>query len=499
MPDWFSAALQNKSLIKQDVSCIDLFRLPPLHLDDKILSDSQRETLLKLLKYELKKEPELSRRVRESLRPDELDDFSWGICSQWLNAGANSTNKWCMQCLGLLGGDACALKLTPLIRKWPGESQHARAVLGLEVLANIGSDTALMQLNGIAQKLKFQGLKKKAREKMQELAKARGMTQAELEDRIIPDCGLDSSGRKMLDFGPRQFEFVLTPELKAAVKDEKGKVRTNLPKPNQKDNQAIAEQTVAEWKVLKKQIKEVATIQSSRLEQAMCTGRRWPVADFRRFLLEHPLMFHLARLLLWGEFDATGNLVGAFRVDDDRSLANSDDEQYALDSNNNVGVVHPLELGEAQIRSWGETFTDYEIMPPFEQLSRATYDLSAQPKVDENITLLDGKKFPAISLVGLLDRLNWMRGIPEDAGIFYQHSKIFFQANVTCVIQYEGVPIGYMDGWDDQPVNYCYFIPGKIMPEMYPDHKNCLKLKDIPPIVISEVMRDLMKIGEKAI
>ena len=49
------------------------------------------------------------------------------------------------------------LKLTPLIRAWPGESQHPRAVFGLECLRAIGTDVALMQLNGIAQKLLVQG------------------------------------------------------------------------------------------------------------------------------------------------------------------------------------------------------------------------------------------------------------------------------------------------------------------------------------------------------
>src|SRR5678815_970170 len=92
-----------------------------------------------------------------------------------------------MTAVGALGGDTSVLKLTPMVRAWPGESQHPRAVLGLEVLRAIGSDTALMQLNGIAQKLKFQGLKTKAREFMEAIAKDKGLTRAELEDRVVPD------------------------------------------------------------------------------------------------------------------------------------------------------------------------------------------------------------------------------------------------------------------------------------------------------------------------
>ncbi len=58
-----------------------------------------------------------------------------------------------------------------MIKVWPGESQHQRAVLGLEILKTIGSDTALMQLNGIAQKVKFKGLKDMANTIMESIAK----------------------------------------------------------------------------------------------------------------------------------------------------------------------------------------------------------------------------------------------------------------------------------------------------------------------------------------
>jgi len=45
-------------------------------------------------------------------------------------------------------------------------------VKGLEVLATIGSDVALMHLDRIAQKVKFKGLQEKARAKMQQFGTA---------------------------------------------------------------------------------------------------------------------------------------------------------------------------------------------------------------------------------------------------------------------------------------------------------------------------------------
>jgi len=54
-------------------------------------------------------------------------------------------------------------------------------------LRAIGSDTALMQLNSIAQKLKFKALQNKARQFMDDIAAARGLSRLQLEDRIVPD------------------------------------------------------------------------------------------------------------------------------------------------------------------------------------------------------------------------------------------------------------------------------------------------------------------------
>ena len=210
-----------------------------------------------------------------------LDAFAWSLFERWLAEGAPSKEKWAMGALGLLGSDATALKLAPMVRAWPGESQHQRAVFGLECLRAIGTDAALMQLNGIAQKLPFKGLKARAAEMMEAIARDRGLSRTELEDRIVPDCDLDERGGRIFDFGPRQFRFALGNDMKPMVRDEAGKLRDDLPKPGAKDDAAKAAAAVEDWKQLKKQVREVAKVQAERLEQAMVTGRRWTPGRLR--------------------------------------------------------------------------------------------------------------------------------------------------------------------------------------------------------------------------
>ncbi|MGC4093768.1 MAG: WGR domain-containing protein [Polyangiaceae bacterium] len=139
--------------------------------------------------------------VKAACSPKSLAEFGWDVFQAWLVSGASSKEQWALLGLGLFGNDEVARKLAGLIRVWPGESAHARAVTGLDVLARIGSDVSLMHLHGIAQKVKFKGLQERAREKIDEIAEARGFSADELADRLVPDLGLDDDGSLRLDLG----------------------------------------------------------------------------------------------------------------------------------------------------------------------------------------------------------------------------------------------------------------------------------------------------------
>jgi hypothetical protein len=499
-PKWLTKALPDKKTLQKTPAWVDAVLLPPIVVGEHRLNNVQVAGLLAVLRQSKLDQPphSLIAGLKEHADPGALDAFAWELFQLWQRHGAPSKEKWILFAVGLLGNDNSVLKLAPLIRKWPGESQHQRAVLGLACLRAIGTDTALMQINGIAQKVKFKGLKARAREAMEAIAEARKMTREQLEDRIVPDCGLDERGGRVFDFGPRQFRFVLGPEMKPMLRDQDGKLKANLPRPGVRDNADLASQAVADWKLLKKQIREVAKIQAVRLEQAMVTGRRWSPEEFEELLVRHPLMVNLARMLLWGGYDRSGRLECTFRVTEDQTYADVEDEEVALTGIAEIGILHPLHLSDDLKSAWGELLSDYELVPPFPQLGREVYRLLETELGETEITRFADDKVPAVSLVGTLDRQGWTRGIPEDAGMFYEHSKPFHGANVTAIAQYYGVPIGYMQGWEDQSIERCFFVPGIYRPEMYRRHENKVPLGKVDPVVISEVLRDLMMIASKS-
>lgn len=360
--------------------------------------------------------------VREACKPKSLGQFAWDLFSAWLAAGAPSKDGFAMRTLGWIGDDECARQLTRLVRKWPGESAHARAVTGLDVLADIGTDVALMNLNGIAEKLKFKGLRDKAREKIAAIAEAREMTPQELADRLAPELDLDERGGIDLDFGPRRFRAGFDEFLKPWVKDQNNVRLKDLPKPNKSDDAELSAAAVARWSALKKDARAVATQQLTRLETMLATSRRVRPDVFWTFFAAHPLIRHLAQRLVWGIYDDAAPAAMprlAFRVTEDLSFTDAHDNPVEIDVSADakglIGLVHPLQVEDGELALWGTLFGDYEIAQPFPQLARETFQLSEAEKASAKVTRFDGVQVEAARLRGMGAR-DWQLGAPQDGG-----------------------------------------------------------------------------------
>ncbi len=479
-PDWLGTAVA-EVLAKRPAKLPDWLRpedLPLLTINGHRLNNEQLRAVLDALrKSTLDKPLALIEALKQHLDRTLLDVFAWELFERWRAAGGVTNHKWALLTLGLLGGDGFALKLTPLVRAWPGESLHQRAVLGLQCLRAIGTDTALMQLNSIAQKLKFKALQNKARQFMDDIAAARGLSRLQLEDRIVPDLDLDERGSRVFDFGPRQFSFVLGPDLKPLIRDEAGKLKGELPKPGAKDDSEKANAAVIAWKVLKKQAKETVKAQAYRLEQAMISGRRWSVAEFESLLVRHPLMINLVRRLLWGVYDPERKLVRAFRVTEERDYADQYDNPCSLAGAYAVGVAHPLHLTPEDQAAWGQVLGDYEILAPFPQLGRRVHTLEPGEESARELTRFGDKDIPAMIFLGILKSHGWTDCRWQEGMHFGGHTKSYDGPRITAVLE-----LGAGSG-DSVRIKSAYFLAGADW-----GVDKALPLGQVDPVVLSEVL-----------
>ena len=418
--------------------------------------------------------------------PAGLARWAWALFEQWRLAGHPAKDVWALHALGLLGNDDTALRLTPVIRAWPGEGGHQRAVTGLEVLATIGTNTALLQLHGISQRVPFKALKARAQVKIAALAKTLGLTAEQLGDRLVPDFGLDADGTTVIDYGPRTFTVGFDEQLRPFVLDEDGKQRKDLPAPGARDDADLAPAARKQYMDLKKSVRSVAALQLRRLEDAMVTQRTWSLDEFRTLFIDHPLIWHVARRLLWtAEIDGA---VTAFRVAEDRTFADVDDSAVSLSDDTVIRLAHPIRLG-TDLAAWSELFADYEILQPFNQLGRATFELTDEERASNRLARFEGIRIETVRMLGLVPR-GWERGTPLDNGVERWLSRNLGPGRYVVLEPEYGLAVGMVTAvGENQNIDRVWLAegPGDYRSNLeYP-----LRFADLDPVTASEVLADL--------
>ncbi|MER5743578.1 DUF4132 domain-containing protein [Streptomyces sp. NPDC002225] len=415
-----------------------------------------------------------------------LAEFAWALFEQWRLANMPAKESWALHALGLLGDDGTVRLLTPIVRSWPGEGAHHRAVEGLDVLASIGSDVALLHLHGISQRVKFKALKVRAQEKIAEVAAGLGLTGEQLADRLVPDFGLDADGSTVVDYGTRSFRVGFDEQLRPYVLDGDGKRRKDLPKPGARDDAELAPAERKRFMALKKDVRTVAPDQVRRLEAAMVGGRSWTAQEFRELFVGHPLLGHLVRRLVWlsGAEDA-GPV--AFRVAEDGTFTDVEDAVFALPDGAAVRLAHPLHLGDA-LTAWSEVFAGHGILQPFPQLGRAVFTLAEEESGAYRLPGFEGVKVPVGKVLGL-ERRGWRRGVPQDAGVERWISKRLANDCYLVVALNPGIAAGVVDMFPEQTLETVWLDDRP--DDHWQDRDHTLRFAGLDPVTLSELLGDL--------
>ena len=335
--------------------------------------------------------------IRVACTAESLGAFARFVVDAWVEGGAQTKHKWALLAAGVLGDDIVARQLADWTVEWSREGLHPRARTALEALSVVGSDVALMHVDRIARAMKG-ALKANATATLDAIAKERGLSQDELGDRLVPSLGLDPDATTWLDFGARRFRVSFDETLAPELFDEAGLRIKRLPRPNESDDTTRAEHSLATYKGLVSDAKKIAPDQMRRLERAMCLERSWSVEEFHRFFIEHPLMLHIARRLVW--VTATG---ATFRITEDRSFADQTDRSATLPDDQRIRIAHPIAIAP-DVAAWSTLFGDYHIVQPFSQLGRESFTLTESETKTDTLRRFAGVKVPGVRFFSLRHR-----------------------------------------------------------------------------------------------
>jgi hypothetical protein len=483
---------------------LDETKLPPLYYKD---GDPLTPEAVRYLIYRQGRTTQIRPDVEARALYDLIDharsgDFTAALLKQCLdNAGGSSIENWVVTLAALLGDDRVVALLAPQIRQWAESTRGKMAEYGVQALALLGSDAALLTVDSLA--LRYRTKKKNvgeaAAEAFRAAAERLGITTDELGDRVVPWLGFEAGKPRIIDCGGRRIEVRISPDFKLKYHDlDKNKPVASLPKTAPKEVQAQLKEAGA-------LLREAVKAQLSRLENLMVRQQRWPAARWRELFLAHPVLLPFAVRLVWGAYDAQGKRVGLFRALEDRTLTTAEDEGFELPEGCTAGAVHPLEMSEDERGMWQAHLADYEIEPPFPQLERPVVHLPDSQGDVKIVTDYRGTSINALTFRGRAERLGWFRGDVGDGGCIYIFWKSFPAAGVDALIGVDGMYVGIGMNDEIRLEDLCFVRPGERGRRFYygiprdEAHVHHLALKEVPPVVYSEVMGDLQKIaGQKA-
>ena len=177
-----------------------------------------------------------------------------------------------------------------------------------------------------------------------------------------------------------------------------------MPAPGKRDDAEKAAAAYEAFKQLKKQVKTVAASERLRLEQALTAERLWRAGAWRELFVKNPVMHQFAIGLIWGVYE-NGALKDTFRYMEDGSFNTVDEEEYDFPEEGMIGLIHPIELTEADLASWKEQLADYEVVQPIEQLSRPVYRVTEEEKGKMELARFGGMLINGLSLSGKLQAM----------------------------------------------------------------------------------------------
>ncbi len=367
---------------------------------------------------------------------------------------------------------------------------------------------AVGQLALLKVKVKFGTAQAAIGKALNAAAEREGLPREELEEMAVPAYGLTEVGRFVETFGDFTAELAVVGSKSAAItwRRADGKVQKSLPAAVKKE---FADE-LKELNAAKKDIENMLPAQSERIDSLFLQQKSWPLETWLERYLEHPLTGTLARRLIWN-FTTGGTTTPGLWLDG--KLADRLGHPVPLDAaRTTVALWHPLDQPPDVVLGWRAFLEEWQIVQPFKQAHREVYLLTPAEERTRTYSnrfaahILKQHQFHALAAArGWKNKLRlmvddtyppasrllpqwglraefWIEGAGDQYGtdtnesgtyLYLATDQVRFYRNDDAQLTAHAGGGGYGPGWQQ-----------RIAAEPVP-------LAEIPPLVFSEIMRDV--------
>ena len=408
--------------------------------------------------------------------------------STYLGSAADS--KGILALATRVNGADAAQRIRPFLKDHGQRVSQAKALL--ELLAAIGTSAALQLVLSAANRSKQRSVQAHAAALVEQIAERNGWSAAQLADRTIPTGGFDTDGSQDLECGDnRTYTLRLDAQDAVVILNTEGREIKALPGPRTDEERPVVEAAKKQLSTARKEVKQVLSAQSERLQEAMCLQRSWELGEWMSFIAGHPIVGRLAARLVWQGVDANGEAGATFRPLGDGSYTDAADAEVSLANFAEVRLAHSSLLGKDAIGAWRKHLADYAVESPFDQLGRDLPRLDEAQANDRSITDREGWMIETFKLRGLAAKLGYQRAQAVDGGWFVAYERSFRDAGLLAEIEFSGSPLPE----ENRPAALQSLSFRKLRGGGGGGSQ--VPLGDVPPVLLAETWRDLHDIAEK--
>jgi hypothetical protein len=228
------------------------------------------------------------------------------------------------------------------------------------------------QLAMLRARVKFGTAQKGIEKALDTAAGQAGMPLLEIEEISVPAYGLQEVGVRRAQLGEFGVELVVTgtstTELRWIKPDGKG--QKSVPK-------AVKEHYAEDLKEIKAaatDLRKMLPAQRDRIENLYLEQKSWTYPAWRERYLDHPVVGTLARRLIWKFTNEERTGAGVFY--NGRIVGRDGHVLDWFDDSTSVALWHPMLEEPGEVLAWRDWLAELEIRQPFKQAHREVYLLT---------------------------------------------------------------------------------------------------------------------------
>jgi hypothetical protein len=353
-------------------------------------------------------------------------------------------------------------------------------------MAQWADEDAVARLLQIQLRTTHRGVLARIENVLPDIANQRGMTVEELKDRAIFTCSLNVRGERTWHVGEYTLRLAISPggRMQRSIRGSGGSGGSGG-----SDGKALRHRPPAleeTWRMMTDEaqlLSRTLSVQRKRLEATMKERRGWSWTEWQSIIAAHLIPRHLARRLVW-TISLPDDTHSAYAfLDEQGGWHNAEGESILISSEQCLRIAHPVEMTPEEHSRWQRYIVTHKITQPFKQMFRETYILTPA----EEQTRTYSNRFSTHVIPSHTMQAPTRRGWQTSWGVCWCD---FPRHNIRAYL------------WMERSSRHTHNILRQIA--FYPiDHSTvwsqpqldldlaCLPLRDVPPVVFSEAMRDI--------